>query len=65
MRVAQPIFTKTIGIKDNPERLQGVGYAPGFPIVDELDHKVVKRDYKGVWRSEEEANGSQTNSNGC
>lgn len=36
MRIAQPIFTKTIGFKDNPERFRGVGYAKGFPIIDEI-----------------------------
>ena len=46
MRVAQPIFKKTIGFKDNPERFRGLGYAKGFPIVDEF--------HEGKWKSEEE-----------
>lgn len=44
MHIAQTIFTKTIGFKDNPERFRGVGYAKGFPIVDEF------HDLKGEFK---------------
>ena len=48
MSVLQSVTRKLIGIKDNPERFQGVGFAPGFPIIDELDKKM-KRCFKGEW----------------
>lgn len=48
MRIAQPIFTKTIGIKDNPERFKGLGYAKGFPIVDEFHDSQESRHVIGV-----------------
>lgn len=36
MSILQSVTRKQIGIKDNPERFRGRGYAPGFPIIDEL-----------------------------
>lgn len=36
MSILQSVTRKLIGFKDNPGRFQGVGYAPGFPIIDEL-----------------------------
>jgi hypothetical protein len=42
MHIAQPIFTKTIGIRDNPER---------FNInVSKLKFKGDKDYYKGEWK---------------
>ena len=55
MRIAQSIFTRTIGFKDNPERLKGVGYAKGFPIIDEVNHLQTEQDFKNAWKSEKEA----------
>lgn len=48
MSILQSVTRKLIGFKDNPERFQGVGYAPGFPIIDELDKKM-KRCFKSEW----------------
>lgn len=48
MRIAQPIFTKTIGFKDNPERFRGVGYAKGFPIIDELEGSLGRDAVAGI-----------------
>lgn len=47
MHIAQPIFTKTIGFKDNPER---------FPT-NELDRKM-KRCFSSEWRNIDELEGS-------
>ena len=65
MRVAQHIFYETLSPKKHPERFQGLGYAPGFPIVDELEkakkkyHKL--EEAKKRWRWEGDiANQSQT-----
>lgn len=38
MSILQSVTKKQIGFKDNPERFKGLGYAKGFPIVDELNH---------------------------
>ena len=56
MRIAQPIFKKTIGFRDNPERFKfkGLGYATGFPIIDELNHLQTEQDFKYAWKSEKE-----------
>jgi hypothetical protein len=48
MRVAQHIFHETLSPKKHPERLKGLSYAPGFPIIDELDKKM-KRCFKNEW----------------
>ena len=58
MAILQSVTRKQIGIKDNPERFQGVGYAPGFPIIDELDKKI-KRCFKGEWLNIELKDSSQ------
>lgn len=49
MSILQSVTRKQIGIKDNPERFQGLGYAKGFPIVDEFNHLQNRRDFEGVW----------------
>lgn len=46
MRIAQPIFTKTIGIRDNPER---------FIAHPSLTNKWSQEDLKGEWKSVKEA----------
>ena len=55
MRVAQHIFYETLSPKKHPERFQGLGYAPGFPIVDELEEAKKRWRWKG-----DIANQSQT-----
>lgn len=57
MLILQSVTKKQIGFKDNPERFQGVGYAKGFPIIDELDKKM-KRTFKGKWKNVEDLEGS-------
>ena len=48
MSILQSVTRKQIGFKDNPERFQGVGYAKGFPITDELEGSLGRDAVAGV-----------------
>lgn len=54
MRIAQPIFTKTIGFKDNPERHNLVdvnGFKVPAELIEEPDHefkKMLQGDFKCI-----------------
>lgn len=50
MSILQSVTRKQIGFKDNPERFsfRGVGYAKGFPIIDELEGSLGRDAVAGI-----------------